>query len=440
MKNNSKNITKHMKNNVRLFPFYKAISWDLLFYFPIIFLFLTQVKGFTPAEVLLADSFYTMCNMFWQLPVSSVVDKIGKKNCLIIGNILYSLSIFAMIFMTNYYELLLTQFVYALGYSTKVICESNILYDSLPAGQSRGRIFSKIDGKSSSYFYITDAVASILAGLTFVVNGYIPMVLCFLSCVGCTILSFRFKNTTTVERAVEPIPLKTYFSQIKDAFRFFKNSKRLKSLILFNAIFMGIVYGIVNLRSGILSEMQVPDLYFGIIFAALQFAAAITSRKTDVIQKTLKNKTLGVLAVPVALSCIFIGIIGYDNTSFSSVIMIFLLFLVQYLIKGPYMASMSRYLNNFTNKQIRPKISALKNLMSNLFVSLISLICAGLLTFTSSANTFIIIGCVSTLIVIYLIEYMKDKVGLKPNQYTEADIKYAINRPKLSEKKVTYNK
>lgn len=86
-------IIKQKKKNVKIFPIYKTVSWDLLFYFPIIFLFLTQVKEFTPAQVLFADSFYTLSNTFWQLPITSVVDRIGKKNRLIIGNVLYSLSI-----------------------------------------------------------------------------------------------------------------------------------------------------------------------------------------------------------------------------------------------------------------------------------------------------------------------------------------------------------
>ena len=145
MKITEEQAIKSKKKNVRIFPIYKTVSWDLLFYFPIIFLFLTQVKVFSASQVLFADAFYTLSNTFWQLPVTSLVDRIGKKNCLIIGNVLYSASILAMIFMRNYYELLLIQFIYALGYSIKGICESNILYDSLPVGEKRGKVFSTID-------------------------------------------------------------------------------------------------------------------------------------------------------------------------------------------------------------------------------------------------------------------------------------------------------
>lgn len=153
---------KHRKKNIRIFPFYKMISWDLLFYFPIIFLFLTKIKGFSAVQVLFADTFYTLANTFWQVPITGLVNKIGKRNSLITGNILYSLSILAMIFMNEYYELLIIQFFYALGFSIKGICEPNILYDSLPRSKKRGKMFSKIDGKSSSYFYIFDTVCPLL--------------------------------------------------------------------------------------------------------------------------------------------------------------------------------------------------------------------------------------------------------------------------------------
>ena len=422
-------IIKRKKKNVKIFPIYKTVSWDLLFYFPIIFLFLTQVKGFSASQVLFADAFYTLSNTFWQIPVTSVVDRIGKKNCLIIGNILYSLSILAMIFLRNYYELLIIQFVYALGYSIKGICESNILYDSLPAGKKRGRIYSTIDGKSSSYFYIFDAISSVIAGFTFTINGYIPMVLCFLCCIACTIISFKFRHTELVEEKVKPVSFKEYSKQLKGAIKFFVKSDRIKLLILLNALFLGLTVGIVNLRSSMLSEMHVPEAYFGIIFAILQLSAAITARNSEKIHKMFRNKTLTYLTLPVTLSCIVIGFVGTDTLSKSSLLVIVFMFLIQYAIKGPYRALMSRYINNFTNRNIRPKLTALNYLLSNLLTAAISLSCSWLLSITTTANTFMIIGCVTTIVAVLLLDYMRGKVGLKPDQYSKEDLKYSTYKP-----------
>ena len=432
-------IVRHKKKNVRIFPIYKTVSWDLLFYFTIIFLFLTQVKGFSASQVLFADAFYTLANTFWQLPVTSLVDRIGKKNCLIIGNVLYSLSILAMIFMQNYYELLLIQFIYALGYSIKGICESNILYDSLPASKKRGRVFATIDGKSSSYFYLFDAISSVIAGFTFAINGYIPMILCFLCCVLSTVISFKFRHTVIAEEKVKPVSLKEYVGQIKDSMRFSFKSRRVRLLLLCNALFLGLVLGIVNLRSSMLTEMHVPEAYYGIIFAILQFSAAVTARYSEQVHKIFRNKTIAVLTLPTTVSCILIGFIGKDALSTSSLILVVLLFLIQYAAKGPYRALLARYLNNFTNRKIRPKLTALRNLSSNLLTAIISLICAGLLEITTTANTFIIIGCLTTIMAVLILDYMRGRVGLKPSQYSKEDLKYSLYRPDKTEKKPKQN-
>ena len=429
-------LIRHKKKNVRLFPLYKMVSWDLLFYYPIIFLFLTQVKGFSAAQVLFSDAFYTLSNTLWQIPVTRLVDRIGKKNALIVGNILYTLSILSMIFMQEYYELLIIQFIYALGYSIKGICEANILYDSLPKGYRRGKIFSKIDGKSTSYFYIFEAIASTTAGFTFVINGYIPMILCFVCCTIATILSFKFRHTAIAQHQVKPIKFTEYMVQLKTSFRFFLKSKRIRSLIMFNALLMGTITAIVNLRSSILKEIQVPEQYFGVIFAMLQIIAAISTRNTEKIQDNFRNKTLAWLGIPMVMSCIVIGFIGQDQLSRSSLILIVVLFVIQYAIKGPYVGLMTRYLNNFTNRSIRPKISALRYLTANLATAILSLICSGLLAITTTANTFIIIGCITTIGVVLLLDYMTDKVGLKPEEYSDEDIRYSINRPEKIEKEL----
>ncbi len=48
-----------MKFNRRIFPIYKGLGWDPLFYSAIIFLFLTEIKGIAPAKVMYAESIYS---------------------------------------------------------------------------------------------------------------------------------------------------------------------------------------------------------------------------------------------------------------------------------------------------------------------------------------------------------------------------------------------
>lgn len=151
------------KTNTKLFPIYKMFSWDLLFYYSIIYLFLTQAKNFSASEVLLAESFFTASCLFLQIPIGLLVDKFGKKNSLVFANICMCVFITILLFINNYKMLLLANFIDAIGYVIKGVCETNILYDSLPKGEKRGTLYSSIDGVGAARYYIIDAITSIIA-------------------------------------------------------------------------------------------------------------------------------------------------------------------------------------------------------------------------------------------------------------------------------------
>ena len=102
-----------------------------------------------------------------------------------------------------------------------------------------------------------------------------------------------------------------------------------------------------------------------------------------------------------------------------------ILFVFQGAIKGVYNVLIYRYLNNFTTKKIRTKLATIRNIIFNLFSIAISLFGTVLLHFSDATITMIIIGIIMTIIIILLLDYMKDKVGLKPENYTKDDLKYS---------------
>lgn len=67
------------KINMRIFPIYKMLSWDLLFFYTINFLFLTQIKNISASDVVLTDSFYALFVMILQIPINIIIAFFGKK-------------------------------------------------------------------------------------------------------------------------------------------------------------------------------------------------------------------------------------------------------------------------------------------------------------------------------------------------------------------------
>ena len=60
--------TKLRKQNIKLYPIYRMIGADYLFYYGLEVLFFTQIKELSIANVVLGGSVYTIANIIAQFP------------------------------------------------------------------------------------------------------------------------------------------------------------------------------------------------------------------------------------------------------------------------------------------------------------------------------------------------------------------------------------
>lgn len=417
------NNAKDKQINVNLYTRYKTFSWDVLFYYAIIFLFFTQTKGINAADVLLAESFYPIFKMVFLIPATILINSIGKRKSLIIGNSFICIAIFVYIIAFDFAFVVLGELLSAIGFIIKGICESNILYDSLEKDEKRGSIFAKIEGKGTSYYYYVDAISSVIAGFLFSINGYIPMILCLIMTIISVYLSTKFKDIDEKQKITKHQVVKEC-KDLWNSFKLFNKSPRLKNLIFFGALVSAIILSITMLRSSIMQDIGIPAEYFGIIFAVLGLISGISAKNEYRFHKKFKNKTLASLAIPIVFSCMLLGLICNLNISYEvNVITVLVVFLVQYIARGPFYPLIKRYLNNFTTASLRTKISSSFNLLENILRFLITFLASNLLRVTTTANTFIILGCILGVIIVLMLDNMRKKVGLKPEQYSERDIK-----------------
>lgn len=416
------------QHNMKLFSIYKMCAWDLLFFYAIQFLFFTQVKGISAASVLFADSFYPIFKFIFQVPCLALVNKLKIKNSLILGNILVSLGILSYIIGDGISSIIISNFLQAIGYNLKGTVEPDLLYSSIPKTDERGKVFSKIDGKSSSYYYYFDAVTSIISGFLFVINGYLPIILCFIMSIISIIVSLKFYSpdgNTSVTDKPKKVKLKTKLYNFKNAVKFIFGSKRLKSLLIFSALFHGLISVSTTLRSSILVDINVPEQYFGIIFAILQMVSGIASKNSNWFHKKFKNETLMDFSITFTITFMVVGVIVLTiKNPIIEFVIITLMFIMQYIIKGPYYTLIKRYLSNFSTSVLRPKLYTANTFVESIGRTLIYLLSSALLGFTSTSYAFVIIGSISILTFVFILSYMKPRVGLKPEEYDKKDIEY----------------
>lgn len=413
--------TKAKQANVNLYIRYKMFSWDLLFYFAIIFLFFTETKGISAADVLLAESFYPLFKVIFLIPATIMINALGKRTSLIIGNAFVALSIFTYIIGNNFAFIVIGELFSAIGLIIKGVCESNLLYDSLEKDEKRGSRFAKIEGKGTSYYYYMEAISAVISGFLFAINGYIPMFLCLGTTIYSTYLSTKFKNIDERQK-ININMIQKEWKDLLDSFKLFGKSPRLKNLLFFGALISATILSLTMLRSSIMQDIEIPPQYFGIIFAVMGLISGISARNENKFHKKFRNKTLACLAIPLVFSCIILGIICNANVSFEvNVATVLVVFLIQYIARGPFYPLIKRYLNNFTTASLRTKISSSFNLLENILRFLITFLASNLLRVTTTAKTFTILGCILGVIVVLMLDNMRKKVGLKPEQYTSRD-------------------
>ena len=94
--------------------------------------------------------------------------------------------------------------------------------------------------------------------------------------------------------------------------------------------------------------------------------------------------------------------------------------------KGVFQVLKKRYMNNFSNSQLMPKIYSVNGIAANLGKMLIGMIASPILNITTLSNALIIMGILCSIIMTILYFYSKNKLGLKPEEYPEKDIKLSV--------------
>jgi len=415
-----KELQRRKANNLKIYPLYRTFALDLFFYYAIIYLFLTIEKKITPAQVLQFEACYIFFKFISQIPCTLLIQKIGKRNSLVVANLILVIHILVIMFAANFEMLLVSQLLCAIGYIIKSTCESDMLYDSLEHNEKRGVIFSKQDGSAYSRYYYIDAITAIVSGFMFVVNPYLPLILCTMILIAVFFFSTKFEE---VQIKREKVKMRNEFKNLKISFRQILQSKRLRTLLIFNAVFIGTLKSLTTLRNNTLTFIGVPEQYFGVIFAIMGIISGIASKNQWRIHKKYRNTTLGFLSIPTVFSCMLLGFTLLCNFPYElTLTIILILFGAQYALTGPYYISIKQYLNNFTNSEKRVKISTAKNIIENLIASVILFAASAILDVFEVKYTLIIVGGILAIAIVLLLDYMRGTVGLKMEDYGKKEI------------------
>ena len=430
-KRDKKKLSKKRRKNAILYPIYKMVSWDLLSFYSIEFLFYTMTKGITASQILIITSIYIFFKILLQIPAVAISDYIGKRKSMILGNFTVLIYIILLMISPNIWCIIIARFFGAFGYDIKTIAEGNLLYDSVATRGGDG-IYTKIDSRGSSAYYILDTILSLIAGYLFVINNYIPIYICIVFLIIAIILSFKFKYIHRGEAQKSQIAfsefLKGYKEDISNSFKFIKRSNRMRSYIIFAAVFYGIIKMMSTYQSNLLTSVHVSEEQFSMIYAVLSLVAAISVRYSKRVQKELKNKTLTFLSLSYIFSIILSGAVSVIFSNNLALPLILIFHTVMKMCDSQWWVTEYTYLKNFTNSKSRTKISFTYELIQGIAATIMAFIGSIILNNLQIQYATILVGIAFLAGMIVILDYMRTRIGLKPEEYTKEDIEFFTNQ------------
>lgn len=416
---------KMRKRNMKLFPIYKRLAWDYLFYYTIDFLFLTQVKNLSAADVVLSNSIKALFGIFLQIPANIIVEYLGRRNSIILGNILNCVYIVLFIMTGNLLNLIVAKFISSLAFSIKNIAEPSLLNESIPNSKYKSSIFAEINAKGYSGYFILGAISKIIAGFLFEINGYIPMVLSLIVLViVCLISIFYIEPLEKTKKIKGNSIIRKQIKDIDEGFKFALKSERLKALILAASLIASLLAILTDYQVSLLQDIGITASVIGYISAGLSIVSAIASNLQDKFNDKFKNKTISIIALMLSISTMLAGIVGINNKSIFVLTVIIILYTIARFMHGMYYTIIERYFRNFTNEDIDTKIFAVKNLFVNAVTALMGFFASFLINKMKTAYCMIIIGLIFTVLYLFMRKYMEKRVGLKPEEYSKEERKY----------------
>lgn len=391
-------------------------------------LFLTQVKGINASDVILSVSMYALFMVILQIPATILIEKIGYRKSAFISNVFNVIYITLLMVSTNLWWLILAEFTSAITFALKDVAEPSLLNVSIPETDKKGKIYSKLEGKGKARYNYLDCFANIIVGAVYVIKPYLPMILAILFASFACILSLQFEEINEIPKQDKSENVvKNYLDDIKVSFKFIFKSKRLRGLLLYSGMLWGVCCLVSEYKDTILVEIGISSMIIGIVGAILGIVSAIASKKQGEFHNRFKNKSLTYIAISFVVSIIISGAIVVLNAPFILELMIVVLsFVVIKADNSMTLILINRYLANFSNENIFPKIYSANAIVKNLARMTIGILGSMLMTLTESANSMVIVGIISLVLIVMLLKYMKTRVGLKPEEYKSEDIELKV--------------
>lgn len=200
-----------IERNTKVF-YLTQFSHALIFSIPIWVVF--YLRLFSPAQIALINGITFAVQMLFELPSGALADLLGRRTTILISFVLGGLSYILIPFGDTFLYFIILGVLLGISDSFRSGAEEAIIYDTFKEKDSRD--FEKVFSKGNIIYQVGLITATILGGLLYVVNIYLPFIFYGISLLVGAIISYFY-----IEPHIdsEKFSVKNYVKQIERGFK-----------------------------------------------------------------------------------------------------------------------------------------------------------------------------------------------------------------------------
>ena len=321
---------------------------------PIIVLFF-ESKGLSLTQIMILQGTYSLFVALFEIPSGFFADIYGRKNSLVIGSIFLFLGYVIFSFFSGFNEFLFAEILLGIGGSLISGADSAILYDTLLEIKEEDE-YTKIEGRTYAIGNFSEGIAGVLGGFLAMTSinmpVYIQTIVMFLS-IPIAMTLVEPKSSYKLAKSFSSI-----ITVVKDTFIY---QRKLRWYIVYSSS-MGIAtLSIAWFVQPFLMEIDTPIIYYGIIWAFLNFTAGITSYYSYLFNN---HNLLTYISLIMITSLILLGF----NISYFGLIFIILI----YLLRGVITPKLRHLININSTSERRATVLSLRSFVIRISFAVIA--------------------------------------------------------------------
>ena len=343
----------NLKNNIIKLYLLKAVKWFMIV-MPIIVLFF-ESKGLSLTQIMILQGTYSLFVALFEIPSGFFADIYGRKNSLVIGSIFLFLGYVIFSFFSGFNEFLFAEILLGIGGSLISGADSAILYDTLLEIKEEDE-YTKIEGRTYAIGNFSEGIAGVLGGFLAMTSinmpVYIQTIVMFLS-IPIAMTLVEPKSSYKLAKSFSSI-----ITVVKDTFIY---QRKLRWYIVYSSS-MGIAtLSIAWFVQPFLMEIDTPIIYYGIIWAFLNFTAGITSYYSYLFNN---HNLLIYISLIMIISLVLLGF----NISYFGLIFIILI----YLLRGVITPKLRNLINMNSTSERRATVLSLRSFVIRISFAVIA--------------------------------------------------------------------